>query len=89
MPKKIKKNKLELSPGLSSNRAINRVCINEYKEYLRFPGAQGAEAPGEGLHGLADHLKLSTHNTTQFKKSKSTENIVAFSSTLSSTFYVS
>jgi len=33
--------------------------------------------------------QLITHNTTQFKKSKSTENIVAFSSTLSSTFYVS
>jgi hypothetical protein len=32
---------------------------------------------------------LITHNTTQFKKSKSTENIIAFSSTLSSTFYVS
>ena len=30
-----------------------------------------------------------THNPTQFKISNSTENIVAFSSALSSTFYVS
>jgi hypothetical protein len=33
-------------------------------------------------------IPLITHNTTQFKKSKSAENIVAFSSILLSTFYV-
>jgi hypothetical protein len=48
--------------------------------------------PG-GLHSLTAHVKfinpLITHNRAQFQKSKSTENIVAFTSTLSSGFYVS
>ena len=50
------------------------------------PGAPGG-AQSDGTPKIIN--QLITHNTTQFKKSKSTENIVAFSSTLSSTFYVS
>jgi hypothetical protein len=63
MPKNKIKNKLELSAGLSSNRAINRVCINEYKEYLRFPGAQGAEAPGVAWSDGSPKIINPQHNT--------------------------
>jgi len=46
-----------------------------------------------GVARIREPLKfinvLITHNTTQFKKSKLTENIVTFSSIISSTFYMS
>jgi hypothetical protein len=51
----------------------------------------GSEAPGGARSdgSLKIINPLITYNTTQFKKSKQIENIVAFSSILLSTFYIS
>jgi hypothetical protein len=67
------------------------VWVNSTEELEMTPfGLPSLPPGGARFYGTPKIINpLIIHNTTQFKKSKSTENIVAFSSILLSTFYVS
>jgi hypothetical protein len=82
--------------------SYRHVCKQRHWRVIRNPlftflGSQGSLSARlkahQGVQGLTEHRKLSTplitHNAIQFKKSKLTENIIAFKSTLSYTFMCS